>query len=259
MALFCRHKGNEEFYNFFKNILGFTPRRTEIYQVAFIHRSKSLATTKGHRINNERLEYLGDAVLSAIVAEYLYKKYPYEGEGFLTVMRSKIVSRANLNKLAHKIGLNDLIQYNKEQQGIFKSIEGDAFEALVGAIYLEKGYKFTRKVIVDRVIKIHLDVDALSQQDWNYKSKLIDWGQKERCKISFEVVNTTFQGKKNASRKEYEVQVLLDGEPAEKAIEFSIKAAEQLAAEKTYKKLVESGRISRPDNGQPKSATATEP
>ena len=102
MLLFHKYKGNEEFYNFFKNILGFTPRRTEIYQVAFIHKSKSVETLKGHRINNERLEYLGDAVLSAIVAEYLYKKYPYEGEGFLTVTRSKIVSRANLNKLAHK-------------------------------------------------------------------------------------------------------------------------------------------------------------
>ena len=243
MFLFNRHKGNEEFYNFFKNILGFTPRRTDIYQIAFIHKSKSVEFLKGRRINNERLEYLGDAVLSAIVADYLYKKYPYEGEGFLTIMRSKIVSRANLNKLAHKIGLTKLIQYNKEQQGIFKSIEGDAFEALVGAIYMEKGYNFTRKIIIDRVIRFHLDVDALSQQDWNYKSKLIDWGQKEKRKVSFEVVRTIFQGKQNASRKEYEVQVLLDGEPAEKAIEFSIKAAEQLAAEKTYKKLVENGTI----------------
>ncbi|MBQ6097107.1 MAG: ribonuclease III [Bacteroidales bacterium] len=243
MFLFNRHKGNEEFYNFFKNILGFTPRRTDIYQIAFIHKSKSVEVLKGRRINNERLEYLGDAVLSAIVADYLYKKYPYEGEGFLTIMRSKIVSRANLNKLAHKIGLTKLIQYNKEQQGIFKSIEGDAFEALVGAIYMEKGYNFTRKIIIDRVIRFHLDVDALSQQDWNYKSKLIDWGQKEKRKVSFEVVRTIFQGKQNASRKEYEVQVLLDGEPAEKAIEFSIKAAEQLAAEKTYKKLVENGTI----------------
>lgn len=258
MVLFRRHNGNEEFYSFFKNILGFTPRKTDIYQVAFIHRSKSLETLKGRRINNERLEYLGDAVLSAIVAEYLYKKYPYEGEGFLTVTRSKIVSRANLNKLAHKIGLTKLIQYNKEQQGIFKSIEGDAFEALVGAIYLEKGYKFTRKVIIDRVIKMHLDVDALSQQDWNYKSKLIDWGQKEKHKVAFEVIRTMFQGKKNASRKEYEVQVMVDDEPAEKAIEFSIKAAEQLAAEKTYKKLVASGIITKNENNQIKSANEAE-
>ena len=234
---------DEAFYSFFKNILGFTPRRTEIYQTAFIHRSMSVELDHGHKINNERLEYLGDAVLSAIVAEYLYRKYPYQGEGFLTVLRSKIVSRANLNKLAHKIGLSQLIRYNKEQQGIFKSIEGDAFEALVGAIYLEKGYKFTRRVIVDRVLTMHLDIDALSTQDWNFKSKLIDWGQKNRKKVAFEVTRDFYQGKKNASRKEYEVQVKVDGEPFEKAIDFSIKGAEQLAAEKTYKRLEREGVI----------------
>ncbi|MBP5547589.1 MAG: ribonuclease III [Bacteroidales bacterium] len=243
MLLFRRHRGNEAFYSFFKNILGFIPRRTDIYQIAFIHRSKSLETNQGRRVNNERLEYLGDAVLSAIVAEYLYRKYPYQGEGFLTELRSKIVSRANLNKLAQKIGLSQLIQYNKEQQGIFKSIDGDAFEALVGAIYLEKGFDFTRKVIVERVINIHLDVDALSQKEWNFKSKLIDWGQKERCKVSFEVVGTSVQGKKGLSRKEYEIRAVIDGVPGESAIEYSIKAAEQLAAEKTYKKLQEEGRI----------------
>lgn len=197
----------------------------------------------GHRINNERLEYLGDAVLSAVVAEYLYRRYPSKGEGFLTVMRSKIVSRANLNKLAHKIGLSQLIQYNKESQGIFKSIEGDAFEALVGAIYLEKGYRFTRRVLIDRIINLHIDVDALSEQDWNYKSMLLDWGQKERHKVTYEVTDIKNQGKKNAGRREYEVLVSIDGVPAERAIEYSIKAAEQLAAEKTYKKLVEEGEI----------------
>ena len=114
---------------------------------------------------------------------------------------------------------------------------------MVGAIYIEKGYNFTRKVIIDRVINMHLDIDSLSHQDWNYKSKLIDWGQKQKCKVSFEVINVLFEGKKNASRKEYEIRVLLDGEPAESAIEYSIKAAEQLAAEKTYKKLIETGRI----------------
>ena len=121
-------KENKEFYSFFKNVLGFTPRNTSTYQIAFIHKSKSQETYQGKKINNERLEYLGDAVLSAIVAEFLYKKYPYQGEGFLTEMRSKIVSRASLNKLAQKIGLSQLIQYNKESQGLFKSIDGDAFE-----------------------------------------------------------------------------------------------------------------------------------
>jgi ribonuclease-3 len=241
MFWFCRHKGNEAFYNFFKNILGFTPRRTDIYQIAFIHKSKSQETTNGHKVNNERLEYLGDAVLGSIVAEYLYCRFPYQGEGFLTVTRSKIVSRANLNKLAQKIGLSQLIQYNKQQQGIFKSKDGDAFEALVGAIYLEKGYEFTRKVIIERVINIHLDVDAMIHQDWNFKSKLIDWGQKHHKKVTFEVVQTIAQS--HASRKQYESLVSIDGQPQKSAVEFSIKAAEQLAAEKTYKDLVEQGLI----------------
>lgn len=248
MFWFCRHKGNEAFYNFFKNILGFTPRRTDIYQIAFIHKSKSQETTNGHKVNNERLEYLGDAVLGAIVAEYLYRKFPYQGEGFLTVTRSKIVSRANLNKLAQKIGLSQLIQYNKQQQGIFKSKDGDAFEALVGAIYLEKGYEFTRKVIIERVINIHLDVDAMIHQDWNFKSKLIDWGQKERHKVSFETTNVKYQNKEGTSRREYEVLTRIDGVPAESAIEYSIKAAEQLSAEKTYKKLVEQGVIKQQES-----------
>ena len=235
MLLFNRHKGNEDFYNFFKNILGFTPRRTDIYQIAFIHKSKSVEVLKGRRINNERLEYLGDAVLSAIVADYLYKKYPYEGEGFLTIMRSKIVSRANLNKLAHKIGLTKLIQYNKEQQGIFKSIEGDAFEALIGAIYLDRGYEFTKKVVANRIIGVYMDIDTLAASDWNFKSKIIDWGQHNRRKVSFEVVQVIDCG----YCKQYETRVLIDDAPYESAVDFSIKASEQLAAEKTYKRVTQ--------------------
>lgn len=240
--LFWRRKKDvsEEFYNFFKNVLGYVPRRTEIYQVAFTHKSKT-HDDNGHKVNNERLEYLGDAVLSAVVAEYLYKKYPFQGEGFLTELRSKIVSRANLNKLAHKIGLTNLIQYNKESQGVFKSMDGDAFEALMGAIYLEKGYKFTRHIIIDKMLNTYLDVDSMSHTEWNYKSKIIDWGQRSRKKVSFEVVNVTYQG--HGSRRQYESRVVIDGEPYESAVEFSIKAAEQLAAEKTYKRLQASGDI----------------
>ncbi len=242
MLTFNRYKGeHKEFYLFFKNVLGFTPRNTSLYQIAFIHKSKSVETGQGWRVNNERLEYLGDAVLSAVVAEFLYKKYPHQGEGFLTEMRSKLVSRANLNKLAQKIGLSQLIQYNRESQGVFKSIDGDAFEALVGAIYLEKGYRFTRRVIIKKIMSTYLDVDAMAHTDWNFKSKLIDWGQKNHKKISFEVERVFFQGKE--SRRQYDVRVKIDGEPAEHAIEYSIKAAEQLAAEKTYKKLQQEGII----------------
>ena len=244
-----RYKGeHKEFYLFFKNTLGFTPRNTELYQIAFIHKSKSIDMGKGRKVNNERLEYLGDAVLSAIVADFLYKKYPNQGEGYLTEMRSKIVSRANLNKLAQKIGLSQLEQYNRMSQGIFKSIDGDTFEALIGAIYLEKGYKFTRHIVIDKIINLHLDVDAMAHTDWNFKSKLIDWGQKNHKKVSFEVERVMYQG--HESRRQYDVRVKIDDTPAEHAIEYSIKAAEQLAAEKTYKKYQEEGIIP-PHTDQP--------
>lgn len=235
MLWFNRYKGeHKEFYRFFRNVLGFTPRNTSVYQIAFIHKSKSVSTAQGHRINNERLEYLGDAVLSAVMAEYLYKKYPYQGEGFLTEMRAKLVSRATLNKLAKKIGLEDLIQYNKSSQGVFKSIDGDAFEALIGAIYLEKGFKFTRHIIIDKIFALHIDIDAMAHTDWNFKSKLIDWAQKNRKKLDFEVEKVTYH---KGGRRQYDVRVKIDGEPAEHAVEFTVKAAEQLAAEKTFKKI----------------------
>lgn len=223
-----------------KSVLGFSPRHMKLFRVAFTHRSSS-SSYNGHRINNERLEYLGDAVLSAIVADFLYKKYPYQGEGFLTEMRSKIVSRASLNKLARKIGLIDMINYQRDANGGFKSIGGDAFEALVGAVYLEKGYRRTQRIIIDRILCTHLDIEGIANTEWNYKSKLIDWGQKNHKKVSFEVLRAFNQG--HSSRRQYESQVLIDGIPQQSAIEFSIKAAEQLAAEKTYKELLSQGAI----------------
>ena len=240
MLFFPRNKESTEFNSFFRNILGYVPRRTELYHVAFTHRSSS-SSHKGHRINNERLEYLGDAILSAVVADFLYKKYPFQGEGFLTELRSKIVSRASLNKLAVKIGLVEFIEYQHDSTGGFKSIGGDAFEALVGAMYLEKGYKFTRRVIVDKILCTYIDVEAVAATDWNFKSKLIDWGQKNHKKVVFEVVKTIAQN--HASRRQYESLVSIDGIPQKSAVEYSIKAAEQLAAEKTYKDLVAQGVI----------------
>lgn len=238
--LFAEKKERPEFYRFFKNVLGFTPRRTELYHTAFIHRSVS-AITEGHRTNNERLEYLGDAILGSVVAEYLYKKYPLKGEGFLTEMRSKIVSRKSLGQLARKIGMLELIEHQRGTEGAFKSLGGDAFEALIGAIYLERGYRFTRKVIINKLLCTYIDVDEVAKTEWNFKSKLIDWGQKHHKKVSFEVVRSFTRG--NASRRQYESLVRIDGEPQKSAIEFSIKGAEQLAAELTYKALVAQGVI----------------
>lgn len=234
-----KHKKEDEaFYHFFKNILGFIPRNTRVYQIAFIHRSQSEESLQGHRINNERLEYLGDAVLGAIVAEYLYKKFPNAGEGFLTETRSKIVSRASLGRLAKRIGLHDLIKYNRESQGVFKSMEGDAFEALVGAIYLEKGFKFTRRVMIERVLSLYVDVDELSQTVVNHKGRLIDWCQKHRKHAEFKVLKVI--PKDNGARRQYEVGLFVDGRHIATAIDYTIKSAEQLASEKALVRLTQS-------------------
>ena len=184
-------------------------------------------------MNNERLEYLGDTVLSTITGDFLFKKYPYQGEGFLTEMRSKIVSRTSLNKLAQKIGLSKHILYSRDN-GQFLSMDGDAFEAIVGAIYLDKGYNFTYKVITKKIFSLYLDIDSLEITEWNFKSKLIDWGQKTKQKVSYQVIDTS----ESNSRKQYKVQVFIDDNPQETALDFSIKAAEQLASEKTYKQLI---------------------
>jgi ribonuclease-3 len=220
---------------FLRNILGISSKNVAVYRLALTHKSVSVvqSTTK-IRLNNERLEYLGDAVLSAIVADFLFKKYPYQREGFLTEMRSKIVSRASLNKLAQDIGLSDLIRYDKDINNRPRSMDGDAFEALVGAVYLDKGYQIAAKIVTRRLIPMYIDVHALETCDWNYKSKLIAWGQKEKRKVTFEVVDI----QEDRHHKQYKAQVYIDEKPHEVGTDYSIKAAEQEAAEKTYKSIV---------------------
>ena len=239
MRLFNRTNENKDLLMFLKYVLGCRPKNIFLYKQSLIHRSSSIKDSKGNKINNERLEYLGDTVLNTIVGHYLFKKYPYQGEGFLTEMRSKIVSRVSLNKLAVRIGLNKFIEYSKDTCGKFISMDGDAFEALVGALYLDFGYDRTYAIITQKILNIHLDIDNLETTDWNYKSKIIDWGQRNKRKVSFEVIETT-QGQ---ARKQYKVQVLIDGEPQQTAVDFSIKAADQLAAEKTYKNLEKDNKI----------------
>lgn len=229
-------KEDKELLKFLRNILGCKPKNISIYKLSLVHKSCSIKDSKGNKLNNERLEYLGDTVLSTIVGEFLFKKYPLKGEGFLTEMRSKIVSRASLNKLSVKIGLSNLIEYNRgAHSSSFGSVNGDAFEALVGAIYLDRGYNFTYKILTKKILSIHLDIDELENTTWNYKSKIIDWCQKNRKKISFEVV----ESKLINHRMHYIVQILIDEQPQEQAEDYSIKAAEQLAAEKTLKKILE--------------------
>jgi ribonuclease-3 len=216
-----------------KNIFGFYPGNIFLYKLALRHKSVSLNKINGLRINNERLEYLGDAVLGAVVAEFLFKRFPYENEGFLTEMRSKIVSRSSLNKLSHKLGLSKLILISETKNNHGKSAAGDAFEAFIGALYLDKGYKFSKKIIINRIVTVHFDIDNLINADINYKSKLIEWSQKEKHQLLFNLLDEI----KDKHDKQYIVEVMVDGKSVATAKDFSIKGAEKLAAEKAWNKL----------------------
>ena len=217
-----------------KNIFGFYPGNIFLYKLALRHRSVAKETLNGLRLSNERLEYLGDAVLSSVVADFLFKRFPYKEEGFLTEIRSRIVSRSQLNKLGQKLGLNKLILSNTESKNQCKSISGDAFEAFIGALYIDRGYDFTKKIIIKRIINIHLDIDHLVEQDANYKSLIIEWGQKEKKMVGFNVINEIGEGFK----KQYLIEVCVDNERIAEAQDYSIKGAEKLAAEKAYTIIV---------------------
>ncbi len=220
-----------------RNIFGFYPGNIFLYQLALRHKSAAKEKIGGIKMSNERLEYLGDAVLSSIVADYLFKKYPYKEEGFLTEMRSKIVSRNQLNRLSMKLGLSKLIKTSLMRNSNSKSVLGNAFEAFIGALYLDRGYRFTRKILIKRIIEVHFDVDKLEHENTNYKSQLIEWSQKEKIPIQFKVVDEVGNG----YGKQYIVDVFVKDKVKGTGRDYSIKGAEQTAAEKALISI-ESGR-----------------
>lgn len=216
-----------------KNIFGFHPGNLTLYQLALSHKSAGKKTCTGLKANNERLEFLGDAILDAVVADYLFKTFPTKNEGFLTEMRSKIVSRAQLKKLAQKMGIDQLITIESDNNGNNRTYAGDALEALIGAIYLDQGYDKTKKILLNRVIRHYFDLEELIQQEVSYKSKLIEWSQQERKQIRFDVIDEVGTG----YSKQYLVSVSLDGSAIAQAQHYSIKGAEELAAEKTCNQI----------------------
>lgn len=230
-----RKSNDKEISRFVKNILGFYPENIVLYQLAFTHKSTTSSNSK-FKISNERLEYLGDAVLELAVADFLFHTYPTQQEGFLTEMRSRIVSRASLNKLSQKLGFDSFIKCvpNNDNTG-YKSLGGNTFEALMGAIYLDKGFDFSKKVIINRIIRVHLDLDQLQQTEINFKSRLLEWGQKNKRHVDFRMIETNFEG----HRKLFHVQIFIDNKAYADATDFSIKGAEQLSAEKTWNMLTE--------------------
>ncbi len=223
---------DKEFIFSIKNIFGFCPVNVSLYKLAFLHRSVAIVNN-GHKLSNERLEYLGDAVLSSIVADYLFKKFPFRNEGFLTEMRSKLVSREQLNKLSRKFGFNKFILSNQDTKTHYRSMEGDAFEAFIGALYIDRGYNFTKKIVVTRIIDVHFDIDKLINQEVNFKSTLIEWSQKKRKHIEFKVISEVGSG----SGKQYIIEIRIDNSPCATGQDFSIKGAEKIAAEKAYNLL----------------------
>ncbi len=225
--------------NSIRNIFGFYPGNIFLYQLAFRHKSASKEFINGLKLSNERLEYLGDAVLSSIIADYLFKKFPYKEEGFLTEMRSKIVSRTQLNKLSKKLGIDNLIKSEAFCNSHSKSLYGDAYEAFVGALYLDRGYNFTRKVILKRVIDVHFDIEKLEQQDINFKSQLIEWSQKEKIPIEFKVVDEVGNG----YGKQYLVDLIIENQVYGKGRDYSIKGAEQQASGKAIERLESENRL----------------
>jgi len=216
------------------NIIGGQPKNLNLYQLATLHSSAGKVSKKGFRVSNERLEFLGDAILSMVVAEFLFKKYPYENEGFLTEIRSRIVKRDTLNKLAVKIGIPELVKIqDKNQKKQKNSIYGNALEAVIGAVYLDRGYTFCREFVLKRVVQEHLNLEKIVHTDSNYKSKIIEWAQKENKEVLFESLEEPEGG--NSSL--FEVALSIDHTQVSTGKGTSKKRAEQNAALEACQKL----------------------
>ncbi len=200
------------------------PRNLALYKLAFQHGSVAGGTTA----SNERLEFLGDAVLSLIVGEYLFKKYPLKEEGFLTEIRARIVNRATLGELARQVGVDALVQYNKKarSRGGYKFVDGNALEALIGAVYLDRGLQRCRRFVIERLLKPHIDLEALIENDTNYKSQLIIWANRNRKQIQFQIVAE----QRTEGAREFTAQVTLDDAIVGQGQGKSKKQAEQQAA-----------------------------
>jgi ribonuclease-3 len=216
-----------------RNLLGFRPRNISIYRLALIHRSAGEKLPDGNLVSNERLEFLGDAVFSTVVAKYLFQRFPFENEGFLTETRSKVVSRKNLNRLAKKLGLIEMVKTNNEGGRSSSSLGGDALEALVGAIFLDRGYLAAERFILERMIDSFIDLDQLLKEDANFKSKLIEWCQKEKHDFEF----VTVKEHKDGHRPSFTIHLKVDGKVTGIGTDRTKKRAEQAAAQEACSKL----------------------
>lgn len=217
------------------HLLGSSPNNLNLYRLAFLHASASKdSVAKSYKESNERLEFLGDSVLGMITAAYLFKKFPFKDEGFLTEIRSRMVSRESLNVLGRKLGLDEVIEYENQKKTILSrsSMYGDALEAFIGAVYLDKGFAFTQNFIISKILTQYFDLEIVVQNNPNFKSLLIEWAQKEGKKVLF-----TLEEEGLHHNKEFTAFVLLDGEKISEGKGYSKKKAEQTAAMKACEEL----------------------
>ena len=235
----------EEPYLALYRILGFYPTNVQLYEQAFIHRSCSIENEDGRWHNNERLEFLGDAVLNAIVADIIYKQFPNRKEGFMTNTRSKIVQRDSLNRLALKMGLNELVLMPRKTSSHNNYIYGNAFEALIGAVYLDQGYQKCLEFIEKQVFERYISLNKIAHKEVNFKSNLIEWSQKNKLEIVFELLETFKDEDKNPV---FQSSVMLMGMSLGTGIGYTKKESQQLAAKIAIKRIRHDKNIRRAIN-----------
>ena len=229
--LFC--KDRESYFCFYR-ILGFYPRNIRLYEQALLHKSTAVRSEKGRPLNNERLEFLGDAILDAIVGDIVYQHFEGKREGFLTNTRSKIVQRETLNKLAVEIGLDKLIKYSTRSSSHNSYMYGNAFEAFIGAIYLDRGYECCKQFMQKKIIEPYIDLDKLSRKEVNFKSKLIEWSQKNKMEVSFELIEQSLDKENNPV---FQTEVRIEGILGGSGTGYSKKESQQNAAQMALKKI----------------------
>ena len=227
------HKDRESYFCFYK-ILGFFPRNIRFYEQALLHKSTSIRSEKGRPLNNERLEFLGDTILDAIVGDIVYKHFEGRREGFLTNTRSKIVQRETLNKLAVEIGLDKLVKYSTRSSSHNSYMYGNAFEAFIGAIYLDQGYERCKQFMEKKILKNYIDLDKMSRKEVNFKSKLIEWSQKTKMEVSFELIEQFLDQDYNPM---FHTEVRIESLSAGTGTGYSKKESQQNAAQMALKKI----------------------
>ena len=228
-----RTEKDEIFLFEIQKILDYKPSNLKYYKKAFTHSSIKKRTTEGKPLNYERLEFLGDAILSSVIAIDLFRKIPRGSEGYLTQMRSKIVSREHLNEIGKDLGLISLIQSKVPKNNFGDNIHGNVFEALIGAVFLDKGFDTCEKFINKTVIEPYVDIERLEGKITSYKSVLIEWCQKHKCKIIYDV----YEDSGNDRIKHFSVKLLIDEEIVGKGRATSKKKAEEIASKRAFYKL----------------------